>query len=438
MPKIRIRRRVQEWAFRFRRKARYKGAKGGRGGGKSHYYAEEAVQQMVEDPGLRVVCVREIQRSLRYSAKALVEAKIEEMGAADAFEVLTSEIRRRRGDGVMIFEGMQDHTADSIKSLEGFGRAWIEEAQSLSQRSLDLLLPTIREPGSELWFGWNPEQPEDPVDRLFQGLAGERFPKTPDVVEGEDYILAHINYLQNPFVGLDSEIRREARRVKALDSDSYAHIWLGGYNLKSDSQVLAGKWVVEGFEVPTREEITRRGDKVQVPEWDGPYFGADHGFAMDPRTLVKCWIGKHPRWGANCLYLEAESRHVKLDIHKTAEQWNRDIPGFARYVVRAEGAEPGTNSFLRQHGVPKIEDVKKWQGSVEDGIAFLRGFDKIIINRGCTNAETEARLYSYKVDKHTGDIKPDIEDKHNHIWDAVRYALAPLIKPGRRAVFVSR
>src|SRR5690606_32773159 len=152
------------------------GAKGGRASGKSHFLAEQAVEAMVCDPSLRFVCIREVQRSLKFSAKALIESKIRSLGVAHLFDILTAEIRPKGGTGVMIFEGMQDHTADSLKSLEGFRLAWVEEAQSLSKRSLDLLLPTIRAEGSEIWFSWNPSQPDDPVDQLFRDLAGEDFP----------------------------------------------------------------------------------------------------------------------------------------------------------------------------------------------------------------------------------------------------------------------
>jgi phage terminase large subunit len=410
------------WALPLLEPARYKGAKGGRGSGKSHFFAELAIEEMVCDPDLRFVCIREVQRSLKFSAKSLVEGKIGSLGVGEHFEVLNSEIRRRGGRGVMIFEGMQDHTADSLKSLEGFGRAWAEEAQSLSKRSLDLLLPTIRMDGSEIWFSWNPDQPDDPVDTMFRGLAGDDFPLTDGVARGDGYTLVHNSYPLNPFCP-DTTLD-EAERMRALDSDAWEHIWLGAYNVKSDAKVLAGKYVVEDFDVPQ--------DRFGEPTWDGPYHGADHGFAMDPRVLVRCWIGPHKRWGANCLYVEHESYHVKLGIDKTPAKWAEDVPGFAGYVLRAEAAEPGTNDYLKRHGVPRIEGVKKWQGSVEDGIAHLRHYDKIVIHARCPNAAEEARLYSYKIDKRTGDILPQIEDRHNHVWDSVRYALAPLIKPGAK------
>ena len=379
------------WALPLLEPARYKGASGGRASGKSHFFAELAVEHMLCDPSLRFVCIREVQRSLKFSAKSLVEAKIRDMGVSDYFEVLSTEIRRRSGTGVMIFEGMQDHTADSLKSLEGFGRAWVEEAQSVSKRSLDLLLPTIRADDSEIWFSWNPDQPEDPVDSFFAGGAG---------------VHVHSTYLDNRFC--PEAMHNEAKRMAAVDPDAYAHIWLGKYNVKSEARVLAGKYRIDEFE--------------PGEYWDGPYHGSDHGFAQDPRTLVRCWV--HDRR----LYVEYESYHTGLSIDRAAMQWETDVPGFSDYVVRADSAEPGTNDYLKRHGVPKIEGVKKWAGSVADGIAHLRQYDEIVIHPRCVRTIEEHRLYSYRVDKRTGDIMPQVEDRNNHMIDAIRYALVPLMR----------
>ena len=415
------------WALPLLGPKRYKGAKGGRASGKSHFIAELAVEEMVADPSLRFVCIREVQRSLRFSSKALIEQKIRAMGVQSLFEVLTTEIRRRGGDGIMIFEGMQDHTADSLKSLEGFGRAWVEEAQSLSQRSIDLLLPTIRAPGSEIWFTWNPDQPDDAVDKLFQELEQSD-------PECRDHVVVHANYTANPFC--TPEMRAEAERMRRVDLDAYAYIWLGHYNVKSQAQVLHGKCVVDDFVVPYVEEENQRGELVRRCLWAGPYHGVDHGFAQDPSTMVRVWTGAHPRYGRNCLFVEYESYEVELGIDKRAARWAKDVPGFAKYVVRADSAEPGTIDYLRRHGVPEIEGVKKWQGSVADGIAHLRQYDAIVIHPRCVHMQEEARLYKYRVDKRTGDIQPEIVDKHNHVIDAIRYALAPLIhKQGYNLVF---
>jgi hypothetical protein len=212
------------WALPLLDPMRYKGASGGRASGKSHFFAEFAVEEMVADPSLRFVCIREVQRSLKFSAKALVEAKIVSLGVSHLFTVMTTEIRRNGGSGVMIFEGMQDHTADSIKSLEGFGRAWVEEAQSISQRSLDLLIPTIRTPESEIWFSWNPDNQADPVDAFFAGKP-------------EGSVRVHTTYLDNPFC--PEVMRIEAERLQRANPEGYDHIWGGGYFLGGSGRVYS-------------------------------------------------------------------------------------------------------------------------------------------------------------------------------------------------------
>jgi PBSX family phage terminase large subunit len=221
---VEIVRQVPRWALPLQQPTRYKGASGGRASGKSHFFGEEAVEAMVCDPDLRFVCIREVQRSLKFSAKSLIESKIRTMGVSHLFEVLATEVRRRGGRGVMIFEGMQDHTSDSIKSLEGFGRAWVEEAQSISQRSLDLLLPTIRAHDSEIWFSWNPDQSSDPVDAFFASNP-------------QGSVHRHTTYQDNPFCPL--VMRTEAQRLQQADPAAFEHIWMGGYFFGGNGRVYS-------------------------------------------------------------------------------------------------------------------------------------------------------------------------------------------------------
>lgn len=261
MPTVELAIDTPEWAVPLIGPSRYKGASGGRAAGRSHFYAELAVEEMVCDPDLRFVCIREVQRALKFSAKSLVEAKIRKLGVSEYFEVLTTEIRRRGGDGVMIFEGMQDHTADSIKSLEGFGRAWVEEAHSISKKSLNLLLPTIRTPGSELWFGWNPNLPEDAVDEFFAS-------------EPEGSVHVKATYLDNPF--LPEEMLTEALRMKEADPDTYEHVWLGGYFLGGSGRVYSSFVNREWPEGNTDQTVDDTGAEILV--------GMD--FNVDPMSAV--------------------------------------------------------------------------------------------------------------------------------------------------------
>jgi phage terminase large subunit len=170
MPKNRLQIRTAAAFAPLLNPSRYKGAWGGRGSGKSRFFAGLLAEEHLMFPGHRSVCIREVQKSLKQSAKKLIEDTLQSynLGEAQGFKVFR-EVIETPGDGLIIFQGMQDHTADSVKSLEGFDRAWVEEAQSLSDRSLSLLRPTIRAENSELWFSWNPSRPTDPIDQLLRG-----------------------------------------------------------------------------------------------------------------------------------------------------------------------------------------------------------------------------------------------------------------------------
>jgi len=202
--------------------SRYKGAWGGRGSGKSHFFGELLVDDAVSHPsntgqGLRGVCIREVQKTLKSSSKKLIEDKISglRLGESNGFRIF-KEVIQTPGDGLLMFQGMQDHTADSIKSLEGMDRAWVEEAQTLSQTSLKLLRPTIRATDSELWFSWNPRRKTDPVDvMLRQGT------------KPTGSIVVNANWADNPWF----PHVLEQERIDCLNNEpeDYDHVWDGGY-----------------------------------------------------------------------------------------------------------------------------------------------------------------------------------------------------------------
>jgi phage terminase large subunit len=194
--------------------ARYKGAYGGRGSGKSHFFGELLVEECQAEKGTLAVCIREVQKTLAQSSKRLIEAKIQSLGVGQGFKVFTDKIQTP-GDGIIIFQGMQDHTAESIKSLEGFRIADVEEAQTLSARSLTLLRPTIRAPGSQIWFRWNPRRKVDAVDDFLRA----RKPDGSVVVEA--------NWKDNPF--WTPELEAERKLDLELYPERYEHIWEGAY-----------------------------------------------------------------------------------------------------------------------------------------------------------------------------------------------------------------
>lgn len=215
--------------------SRYKGAWGGRGSGKSHFFAELLLEDHLRNPGLRSICIREELKSLKESAKHLIEAKLEKfgLGTRQGFKVFR-EVIEAPGGGLISFAGMKDHTAESIKSMEGMGRAWVEEAQSLSARSMELLLPTIRVDGSEVWFSWNPRYAEDPVDQFLRV-------KTP-----ENATVVRCNWSDNPW--LPQTLDDERRRCLKDDPEKYPHIWEGEY-----IRVVEGAYFADQLEAAARE-----------------------------------------------------------------------------------------------------------------------------------------------------------------------------------------
>ena len=374
-----------EWALPLLEPSRYKGAWGGRGSGKSHMFAEMMLEEHIMNQAQSSVCVREIQKSLNQSVKRLLEMKIQEMNAGAYFEVQDAVIKSKKSDGRIIFQGMQNHTADSIKSLEGYDRAWVEEAQSLSQTSLDLLRPTIRKPGSELWFTWNPRQASDPVDLL---LRGPTPPKDANVIK--------VNYADNPW--FPSVLKDEMEYDKRRDPDKYRHVWRGEYLQNSESRVFRN-WRIEDFDAPA-DAIHR--------------LGADWGFSVDPTTLVRCHII------GRTLYIDFEAYMVGCEIVNTPELFMQ-VPEAEKWPIVADSARPETISHMRRNGFPKIMTAVKGPRSVEEGIEFLKNYT-IVVHPRCTHTIDELTLYSYKTDPLTGKILPVLEDKKNHVIDALRYA----------------
>ncbi len=207
--------------------ARYKGAYGGRGSGKSHFFGELLVEECQANSGTLAVCIREVQKTLAQSSKRLIETKIESLGVGQGFRILNDRIITP-GDGLIIFQGMQDHSAESIKSLEGFRVAWVEEAQTLSARSLSLLRPTIRAEGSEIWASWNPTRKQDAVDDFFRGPQGSP----------PGSVIVKANWRDNPWWTdvLEAERKLELERYP----ERYDHTYEGDYARAFEGAYFAG------------------------------------------------------------------------------------------------------------------------------------------------------------------------------------------------------
>ena len=380
-------------AFQFlTENARYKVAYGGRGSAKSWSVARVLCLLAASKP-VRILCARELQSSIRDSVHRLLADQIEALNLSARLEIQNAEIRGVNGS-LFIFEGLR-HNTTKIKSMEGIDICWVEEAERVSEESWKILVPTIRKPSSEIWVTFNPEQETDPTYT--------RFVKNPP----PDAIVRKVNHDQNPWFPI--ELRKEMEYDYRVDPDSAAHIWGGECKKIGDAQVLKGKWVIDDF--------------TPEADWNGPYYGADWGFSQDPTTLVRMWIHKRN------LYIEYEAYGVGVEITETPALFD-NVPGSRNHTIRADSARPETISYMKRQGF-NIMAAKKGPGSVEDGIAHLRGYEKIVIHPRCKYAAQEARLYSYKVDKLTGDILPILLDANNHIIDAVRYGLEPVIKPAK-------
>lgn len=363
--------------------SRYKGARGGRASAKSHFFAGNMIRRhmMAKTDS---VCIREVQQSLKQSVKKLLESKIEAFGVGEYFEVLHDRIKAPYG-GIITFQGMQSHNAESVKSLEDYDIGYVEEAQTLSQRSLDMLRPTIRKPGSELWFSWNPRFKTDPVDSL---LCGEEPPPGTLVVTA--------NFHDNPWV--PEEMLKEASYDQRRDPEKYQHIWLGGYEQNSEARVFKN-WKIEEFDSPDTSMYR---------------LGADWGFSVDPSVLVRCRIDGRK------LYIDYEAYMIGCEIDQLPELFD-GVPDARKWFITADSARPETISYMRNHGFPKINGAIKGPRSLEEGVEFLKTFD-IVVHPRCTHTIDELTMYRFKTDPLTGTVTPLFEDKHNHVIDALRYA----------------
>jgi phage terminase large subunit len=373
------------------KKARYKCYFGGRGGGRS-WAAARAILAMSLNSKLRILCAREFQRSIQDSVHRLLSDQIEYLKLHQGYTITRSEIKSQTGS-IILFEGLR-HNITKIKSMEGIDIAWVEEAEKVSDESWDVLIPTIRKDGSEIWITFNPDQETDPTY--------QRFVKDPP----PGSVVKKTTWMDNPW--FPEELKREKDYLWRVDPERAAHVWDGECRTHSDAQVLKGKWMVDVFE--------------PAEGWDGPYYGADWGFSNDPTALVRFWI--HERK----LMIEHEAYGVGIDLDDTPEMFER-VPGVRDHMIRADCARPETISHMRRRGFT-IEGAPKWSGSVEDGVSWLRSFETIVIHDRCKHAIEEARNWSYKTDRLTGDVLPQLRDGFEHLWDAVRYGAAPLIRQG--------
>lgn len=386
------------------KKARYKVYWGGRGAAKSWAIAEALIRLTAAVP-LRVLCLREFQNSIKESSHRVLVETIKRLGMEAWFEVTESSIKSRTGSE-FVFMGCFNKL-NSLRSLFGINICWVEEAHAISEASWRVIIPTIREAGSEIWISFNMDDENDATYRRF--VATKR----------TDSIVHLVNFDQNPWFK-DSPLYDEMLFDKENDYQLYEHIWEGKPKRISNAIILNRKYVVREFD----DELWREADRLRL--------GLDFGYSQDPSALTRSFIldnqTKETEQGivhGRRLYISHEAYGTGIEMEEMPA-WIRTVPDAERWPIGADCSLPATISFLKNKGV-NVYGAEKWQGSVEDGINYLRSFVEIVIHPRCQHTAREAHLWRWKVDPKIVDqhgqpqVLPIVVDKHNHTWDSVRY-----------------
>lgn len=363
---------------------RHLGLHGGRGGGKSRTIATALVLQATERHE-RILCGREVQKSIKDSVKRLLDDEIERLGLSSIFTSTETEIRGPH-DSLFLFSGIKGN-ANGIKSIEGITTFWGEEAQNFSQASIDTVIPTIRAPNSRLIWSWNPDQPTDPIDVMLRGPDGPP----------PDSIVQEVNYYDNEW--FPQVLRTAMEYDRGRDVEKWQHIWRGQYRRNSEARVFKN-WRVEEFDSFTNVNYR---------------LGADFGFSIDPSCALRCWIDGRE------IYVDYEAWGMGVEIDNLPSLFMA-IPDAERWPMVADSSRPETISYLRRNGFKLIIPAVKGARSVEEGIEWLKSYD-LIIHPRCQHLIDELTVYSWKTDPLTGLVLPQLEDKDNHLIDALRYAV---------------
>lgn len=356
-----------------------------------------------------MACVREVQKSLKESAKLLIEDKIAAFNLVDTFDVKADSIATP-GNGIIVFQGMQDHTAESIKSLEGFDVAWVEEAHTLSDRSWEILRPTIRKAGSEIWASWNPRSATDPVDRFFRG---EHPPP--------NAIVKRVSYDDNPF--FPQELEDERRWDEQHNRDRYGHIWLGEY----EPQAIGAIWDRLVLHDGRRAEAPALGRVV---------------VAVDPAVSAEEGSNEH---GIIVAGLGEDNRGYVLDdmtMKGGPRQWaDRAIAAFDRYEADCivieinQGGDMVKHTLRASRPTVPIREVRATKGKHvrAEPIAALYHLGRV--SHVGTFNELEDQMCLMTAAGYEGEGSPDRVDAL--VWALTDLFPAMITKPRRPAQFES-
>lgn len=399
------------------RPSRYKVLWGGRGGGKSESVARILIG-LARLSRIRILCARMYQNSIADSVHRTIADAIREMGLEHEFDIQKTTIIHRKTKSDFIFKGIQ-RDIGGIKSLKGVKYCWVEEAETVPLYEWQVLDPTFRENGSEIIITYNPDLEDAATHQMF------------NIHAPPEAIVAEINWRDNPFFpSVLNSLRRAAKRAADAGDDiaqaAYDWIWEGRCRRITDAVIFRNRVVVEDFDEPLGMR---------------PFYGADWGFADDPTTMVRSYIH------GTSLYIthEAFGWHVQMD--DIPQLLFETVPESKKWPVKGDAAQPMIINYLATRRGYNITAAEKWPGSVEDGIAYLQSFTRIVVHPRCKNIAQEFRLYSWKTDPKQLDEKgnpvvlPIVVDKFNHGIDALRYSLdgyirgrgPMMIKPSGRA-----
>lgn len=354
--------------------------RGGRGSAKSWTVATFLILLAVQKK-VRVLCTREYQKTMAESVHKLLSDRIHELGYDSAFKIQKNSITCPMTGSEFLFVGIRTNI-DEIKSMEGIDVCWIEEGQSASQYSLDVLMPTIRKHNSFIIITFNPYMDSDPVYVMSEN---------PD----SRMLVIEANYDDNPF--FPEVLRVDMERDKETDYDKYEWVWLGKCKGISAAQIFRGKYRVEAFETPANVQF---------------YYGMDFGFANDPAAITRSFVI------GNTLYIDYETGGVGIELDDLPTMCE-NIPAIRLHPLPADNSRPETISFLKNKGF-NIYGCEKLP--IEEGISYLKNFTEIVIHPRCPRTKEEFDLYQYKVDRVSGAILPVPMDKFNHWIDSLRYA----------------
>lgn len=386
----------------------YRVVHGGRGSGKTITMAKMVcifvLSMAVSGQSGTALCAREFLNSLEDSTLAEIKSAInsEPEILAPWFDVGEKYVRTRGLPGRIdfVFVGLR-HNVDSLKSKARVLITWVDEAENVSEMAWRKLIPTVMRYGGEMFLSYNPESPESATHKRFRANQSDRI------------LIEQVNWNDNPW--FPEALNRERLDDLEHRPDIYHHVWEGEFLTLTDAQVFAGKYEVKAFELPEKAV---------------PYFGLDFGFSKDPMACVEVY-----KQGQVLLW-RREAVKIGLDMHLQGA-FIRDKMGdkIARYDVIADSARPENISYLskpiNQTGgsfqLPRIKASVKGKGSVEDGVDFIKSHHNII-HPDCPEIHREFKLYSYKVDRQSGQILPVLIDSNNHCIDAGRYALEPVVK----------